>query len=291
MGRVYNKADSTTIKGCSSNSRSRYSSVAVNCEIAGTRGLRMHWKGKASVILDKCTMILENDAYRKMTTSKKSQLKEAINRMEAQNLICIALAFKNSIFGIEDPCLPAEGDEIRAPIDFHGNRNEEGLRDSVWDDGEICIAPESDSEVSDVPEDIKPHQWLGLYCYNFQKGTDYEFKRCAIMVEGSKEADHEWDNEAIDDRYKGEMPKWLSDDDLQHCYVVKDSELMETKNWWLLLFSEFAFYTKWSGTLRPRDAVECLPLETQKVVVETQGKAETEPRELRSSRRQMQSST
>ncbi|EFH46709.1 hypothetical protein ARALYDRAFT_915712 [Arabidopsis lyrata subsp. lyrata] len=289
MGRVYNKADSTTIKGCSSNSRSRYSSVAVNCEIAGTRGLRMHWKGKASVILDKCTMILENDAYRKMTTSK-------------------------------DPCLPAEGDEIR------------GLRDSVWDDGEICIAPESDSEVSDVPEDIKPHQWLGLYCYNFQKGTDYEFKcvrNCYTefgslitleamnpansspltfemlvkhddltegvqswwKIKGSKEADHEWDNEAIDDRYKGEMPKWLSDDDLQHCYVVKDSELMETKNWWLLLFSEFAFYTKWSGTLRPRDAVECLPLETQKVVVETQGKAETEPRELRSSRRQMQSST
>ncbi|XP_010436768.1 PREDICTED: UPF0725 protein At4g29550-like [Camelina sativa] len=98
-------------------------------------------------------------------------------------------------------------------------------------------------------------------------------------VEDWQEADHEWDNEAIDDLYKVELPKWLPDENLQHCYVVKDSKLMDRENWWLHLFTEFAFYTKWSKLLALDAIAECLPLETQKVVVETRGEAETEPRE------------
>lgn len=50
--------------------------------------------------------------------------------------------------------------------------------------------------------------------------------------------------------------------------------------WWLHLFTEFAFFSKWSGTLRPSDIADSLPLETQKMVVETRGEAATEAREM-----------
>lgn len=55
--------------------------------------------------------------------------------------------------------------------------------------------------------------------------------------------------------------------------------MLDEDNWWLHLFTEFAFYTKWYGKLRPRDVADCLPLETQNVVVETRGDAEREPLE------------
>ncbi|KAG7545686.1 Protein MS5 [Arabidopsis suecica] len=102
------------------------------------------------------------------------------------------------------------------------------------------------------------------------------WETCFCDVRDGEEADHEWDNEAIDDQYKGEMPKWFSDDDLQHCYVLKDSELMDPN---LHLFAEFAFYKKWCLQFWPEDIAGCLPLDIQKVVVETGGEAETEPRE------------
>ena len=41
--------------------------------------------------------------------------------------------------------------------------------------------------------------------------------------------------------------------------------------------TEFAFYTKWNGTLRARDIAECRSLITQEVVVETLGETEKEP--------------
>lgn len=55
--------------------------------------------------------------------------------------------------------------------------------------------------------------------------------------------------------------------------------MMDKDNEWLHLFTEFAFYTKWSICLTPYEIAECLPLEIQKVVVETRGEAETEPRD------------
>ncbi|EFH46720.1 hypothetical protein ARALYDRAFT_915733 [Arabidopsis lyrata subsp. lyrata] len=102
------------------------------------------------------------------------------------------------------------------------------------------------------------------------------WETCFCDVKDGEEADREWDNEAIDDRYKGEMPKWFSDDDLQHCYVLNGSEMMDPN---LHLFAEFAFYKKWCQRFWPEDIAGCLPLVIQKVVVKTRGEAETEPPE------------
>ncbi|KAJ0251699.1 hypothetical protein HA466_0126240 [Hirschfeldia incana] len=191
---------------------------------------------------------------------------------------------------------------------------------------------------------IKPTAWrfyydrglcarLGLYCYNLQKGTAYDFRyicqlheqthrsftksfiTCETVnpadrstlffetcvkhnddqvtfvpnlrwethvcrVEGSEEADYEWDDGAVDDYYKDEMPEWLSDENQQRCYVVKQSELRDKKNGWLTLLTEFAFFTKWNGPLSPGEIEECRPLITQHVVVETLGEeGEKEPRD------------
>ncbi|CAN6985662.1 UPF0725 protein At4g29550 [Brassica rapa] len=97
-------------------------------------------------------------------------------------------------------------------------------------------------------------------------------------VEGSEEADYEWNDGAVHDYYKGEMPKWLSDDRQQRCYVVEQSELHDEKNGWLPLLTEFAFFTKWNGPLSPGEIEDCRPLITQHVVVETldeEGEKET----------------
>ncbi|CAH8322407.1 unnamed protein product [Eruca vesicaria subsp. sativa] len=98
-------------------------------------------------------------------------------------------------------------------------------------------------------------------------------------VEGSEEADYEWDDRAVNDYYKGEMPKWLSNEDQQQrSYVVKQSELRNEKNGWVHLLTEFAFFTKWNGPLSPGEIEDCRPLITQRVVVETLGdEGEIEP--------------
>ncbi|KAF2585425.1 hypothetical protein F2Q70_00034291 [Brassica cretica] len=98
-------------------------------------------------------------------------------------------------------------------------------------------------------------------------------------VEGSDEADYEWDEGAVNDYYKYEMPEWLSDDRQQRCYVVEQSELHDKKNGWLPLLTEFAFFTKWNGPLSPGEIEDCRPLITQHVVVETHGEGEKEPRD------------
>lgn len=51
-------------------------------------------------------------------------------------------------------------------------------------------------------------------------------------------------------------------------------------SWWLHLFTEFAFFSKWTGTLNPKTIADSLPLKTQKMVVETLGEAAIEPREM-----------
>ena len=48
----------------------------------------------------------------------------------------------------------------------------------------------------------------------------YYHKFFFVWLKGSEEADYEWDEGAVNDYYKGEMPKWLSDDRQQRCYVV-----------------------------------------------------------------------
>ncbi|KAL1210666.1 hypothetical protein V5N11_006979 [Cardamine amara subsp. amara] len=82
---------------------------------------------------------------------------------------------------------------------------------------------------------------------------------------------------AIDDFYKGDMPKWVSDEDLaagnNKYYVLQESELHENE-WWLHLFAEIAFYSKQGSTLRaaPR-------LEIKRALVETREEARREPLE------------
>ncbi|CAN7108913.1 unnamed protein product [Brassica rapa subsp. narinosa] len=254
------------------------------------------------------------------------------------------------IFGIKNPCRPVEDDEMQAlatfaeenKIEARGTEEEtkEIPDDNVPDDNQECSSYVTDSSAFLAGEKIKPEQWsyyydtdlcarLGLYCYNLQKGTVYDFgfvrtlytgydsfsksfitleamnpadssrftlETCVkhnyeqvtsglglwwethiCRVEGSEEADYEWDDGAVNDYYKGEMPDWLSDDHQQRGYVVEQSELQDKKNWWLPLLTEFAFYTKWNGTLRARDIAECRSLITQEVVVETLGETEKEP--------------
>ena len=41
-----------------------------------------------------------------------------------------------------------------------------------------------------------------------------------MWLKGSEEADYEWNDGAVNDYYKGEMPKWLSNENQQRCYVV-----------------------------------------------------------------------
>ncbi|KAL1210595.1 hypothetical protein V5N11_006912 [Cardamine amara subsp. amara] len=165
---------------------------------------------------------------------------------------------------------------------------------------------------------------LGLYSYNFHKGTSYKFdfvsnvytqsrfglftkffmtleavnpaenspftleacvkhhdlaqseqiwwETCFCME--TEEEDNHWDNEALPDHYKGELPKWFSDANHQQRYVVEKSELMDKDNEWLHLFTEFAFYTKWNLCLTPEEITESLPLEISEVVVETEAPRE-----------------
>ncbi|KAL0872962.1 hypothetical protein Bca101_022667 [Brassica carinata] len=107
-------------------------------------------------------------------------------------------------------------------------------------------------------------------------------------VEGSDEADYEWNDGAVNDYYKGEMPKWLSDNPsaallcgILFCVTsssrLNNQSFMTEKNGWLPLLTEFAFFTKWNGPLSPAEIEDCRPLITQRVVVETHGEGEKEP--------------
>ncbi|CAH8280717.1 unnamed protein product, partial [Arabidopsis lyrata] len=135
---------------------------------------------------------------------------------------------------------------------------------------------------------------LGLYCYNFHKGTSLKFVRwendagCtdddtyvvdtwrifACRPTCNKPVDDYWDrDEEIVPFYTGEMPKWLSDEaltsDNKKYYVVQESELHE--NEWLHLFIEIAFYSK--AKTNPE------LVEINKVVVETKEDYISEARE------------
>ncbi|KAL0687346.1 hypothetical protein Bca4012_087023 [Brassica carinata] len=179
------------------------------------------------------------------------------------------------IFGIKNPCRPVEDDEMQAlatfeeenKIEARGTEEEtkEIPDDNVPDDNQECSSYVTDSSAFLAGEKIKPEQWryyydtdlcarLGLYCYNLQKGTVYDFgfvrtlytgydsfsksfitleamnpadrsrftlETCVkhnyeqvtsglglwwethiCRVEGSEEADYEWDDGAVNDYYK-----------------------------------------------------------------------------------------
>ncbi|CAN8327522.1 unnamed protein product [Cochlearia groenlandica] len=193
----------------------------------------------------------------------------------------------------------------------------------------------SDTGDSYVGEYLKPSQWyiyydivlcarIGLYCYNYEKGTNYEFESvtkkftpsrsyrktfatydvadpsadgssplafetcinhnylaknngkllwetCYSRVQGDKEAELEWDNEAINDEYKGEMPEWLFKDDKKRYYKLKEDDMLNKDNEFLKLFAELAFFSRWCAKIGPSDITVGLPLMLKEVVVETRG--------------------
>lgn len=104
-------------------------------------GIRIHWKGKAAFILDRCTRHYSNGKAEDMSEAEKNKIRGDIKRMEANGLICTALAFKETersallefrksflssenliflaLFGIQDPCiLPEDSVEVQAALDF-----------------------------------------------------------------------------------------------------------------------------------------------------------------------------
>lgn len=86
-----------------------------------------------------------------------------------------------------------------------------------------------------------------------------------------------WNDEAVDDSYKGKMPKWFTKDEMAaistkgQFYELQESDLQG--NEWLHMYAEFAFHYKWmahESDLRP-----FLPLEIKKVIIQT--KEESQP--------------
>ncbi|KAG2249610.1 hypothetical protein Bca52824_089238 [Brassica carinata] len=88
----------------------------------------------------------------------------------------------------------------------------------------------------------------------------------AFRIKCDDAVDEDWDDTAVDDFFKGAMPKWLSDEELatdnKQYYVVKESELQE--NDLLHLFTEIAFYSERENVLTAPP-----PLKIEKVVVVT----------------------
>uniref|UniRef100_M4D3U6 Clp R domain-containing protein n=1 Tax=Brassica campestris TaxID=3711 RepID=M4D3U6_BRACM len=298
-------------------------------------GVRIHWKGDAYKILEKCTQAYDNGLI-PMSKTKREAFKAVIDNMVAKELICVALAFtpianedvpsqkeiKNWILPKEglvmclNPCRPVDDDEMQAlatfaeenKIEARGTEeeSEELPDDSVPNDDQTWSPYVTDSSGTAYdfgfvrklytrydsfsksfitleavnPADCSRFTLETCVEHNYEQvtsGLSLWWETHICRGEGSEEADYEWNDGAIDAYYKGEMPKWLSDEDQQGCYVVEQSELHDEKSWWLPLLTEFAFYTKWNGTLRARDIAECRSLITQAVVVKTLGKDEKEP--------------
>ncbi|KAG7572229.1 P-type ATPase cytoplasmic domain N [Arabidopsis suecica] len=386
MNITYNKSDSITLKGpcdkclpCKKGVKSvpkvEAKGTAVEGKIPSLNGVRIHWKGKPEFILEKCLL----------DGAGKERILEAIKKMAAKNLICIAICTNSemnqfvpdednrkqweltcdrldllAVFGIQSPrILPKDALEKQAPLDFDEGDDDPSL-DYLVDlvDSTICPSissfegnmegtPQVEDELFDLdwssyPPTLVKSTWqydyeialfarIGLHCHNFQKGTNYKFKRlekCGThstryedyyitfeatdptsssvfsfqtmlgndyknltwgigltlaslaarikATHGTESVDEVWDMAAIDDSYKGPMPKWFSDEALvrddKKFYVVQESELHE--NDWLQLLMEVAFYSKTESGVSA-----CKPLEIKKVVVETLEEYTTEARE------------
>lgn len=107
---------------------------------------------------------------------------------------------------------------------------------------------------------------MGLFSFCFHNIDDTG--KCCKTGTGDKPK--RWNGEAIDDFYKGNLPKWISDDALMPCskqdqfYEVQESEIREHN--WLNLYTEIALYSLWEGDMR---LGSCVPLQIMKVIVET----------------------
>ncbi|EFH45684.1 hypothetical protein ARALYDRAFT_913543 [Arabidopsis lyrata subsp. lyrata] len=103
-----------------------------------------------------------------------------------------------------------------------------------------------------------------------------EVCRIKPKIQGTGDKPKRWNGEAIDDFYKGNLPKWISDDALMPCseqdqfYEVQESEIREHN--WLNLYTEIALYSLWEGDMR---LGSCVPLQIMKVIVETREAVES----------------
>ncbi|KAG7545715.1 Protein MS5 [Arabidopsis suecica] len=103
-----------------------------------------------------------------------------------------------------------------------------------------------------------------------------EVCRIKPKIQGTGDKPKRWNGEAIDDFYKGNLPKWISDDALMPCseqdqfYEVQESEIREHN--WLNLYTEIALYSLWEGDMRLESRV---PVQIMKVIVETREAVES----------------
>ncbi|CAN6919318.1 unnamed protein product [Brassica oleracea] len=104
----------------------------------------------------------------------------------------------------------------------------------------------------------------GCFCSVYIYIYRWEFWFIENSFKGDDRVDDHWDDTAVDDFYKGAMPKWLSDEELardnKKYYVVR----IRSCNDWLHLFTEIAFFSKTNNVLTAPP-----PLEIENVVVVT----------------------
>jgi uncharacterized protein (TIGR01572 family) len=97
-----------------------------------------------------------------------------------------------------------------------------------------------------------------------------EVCRIKPKIQGTGDEIKRWNDEAIDDIYKGNLPEWISDDTLMSCseqdhfYRVQESDIREHN--WLQLYTEIASYSLWEGDMRLKS---CVPLQIKNVLVRT----------------------
>ncbi|XP_010433083.1 PREDICTED: UPF0725 protein At4g29550-like [Camelina sativa] len=98
-----------------------------------------------------------------------------------------------------------------------------------------------------------------------------EVCRIKPKIQGTGDETKRWDDEAIDDFYKGDLPKLVPDDALMSStehdqfYELQESDIREHINW-LNLYTEIAYFSLWEGDMR---SVSCVPLQINKVIVHT----------------------
>ncbi|CAE6170601.1 unnamed protein product [Arabidopsis arenosa] len=157
----------------------------------------------------------------------------------------------------------------------------------------------------DYPYDIALFSRLGLHCYNLQKGTnlkliainkyndemlDFTPKDSSFMVQtelsrlkvpsGPRTTfigpQRRWNDDAVDDSYKGKLPSWLTEQELSNkgqFYELQESDWQG--NEWLHMYAEFALYSKFFAY--GNDLRHFLPLEMKKIIVQTQENREASP--------------
>ncbi|KAG7545792.1 Protein MS5 [Arabidopsis suecica] len=85
-----------------------------------------------------------------------------------------------------------------------------------------------------------------------------------------------WNDDAVDDSYKGKLPSWLTEQELSNkgqFYELQESDWQG--NEWLHMYAEFALYSKFFAY--GNDLRHFLPLEMKKIIVQTQENREASP--------------